>query len=169
MARKSSEKVQLKLRMREPVRAAIEKAAKLRGVSMNTEINARLDQSFEHETIVDRVLSGESGNLARLIITAIQAVERATGKQSRNDSYTAAQARLAADTILDAELARPGTKKVKASPKLLLKLTDGLPPDIASEMMEYLGATIASNLIGRPWEGATMTVYSSPSVAPKRS
>jgi hypothetical protein len=38
--------VGLKLRMKEPLRAAIERAAKRRGVSMNSEINDRLEEAY---------------------------------------------------------------------------------------------------------------------------
>ena len=39
----------LKVRMKEPLRAALEEAARQRGVSMNAEMVARLEASFEQE------------------------------------------------------------------------------------------------------------------------
>ena len=47
--RKKSANVQLKVRVKEPLRARIEKAAKSRGVSMNAEMGDRLERSFEIE------------------------------------------------------------------------------------------------------------------------
>jgi hypothetical protein len=47
--RKKTDLVQLGPRVREPLRNALESAAKARGVSMNTEINERLMRSFEDE------------------------------------------------------------------------------------------------------------------------
>jgi hypothetical protein len=44
--------VGLLVRMREPLRKKIEQAAKSRGVSMNSEVVARLEQSFQTEDIV---------------------------------------------------------------------------------------------------------------------
>ena len=90
MARKSSETVQLKLRMKEPTRASIEKAAKRRGVSMNSEINARLDQSFEDENIVDDAMEREFGsvqtrNIFRALASAATRIESATGKSWADD------------------------------------------------------------------------------------
>lgn len=48
-ARDKTELVQVSFRTREPLRAALEAAAKARGVSMNTEMNERLMRSFEDE------------------------------------------------------------------------------------------------------------------------
>jgi Arc-like DNA binding domain len=50
--------VDIGLRVKEPVRARIERAAKDNGVSMNTEINGRLDSSFTKEDIIDRMFGG---------------------------------------------------------------------------------------------------------------
>jgi Arc-like DNA binding domain len=50
--------VDVGLRVKEPVRARIERAAKDNGVSMNTEINGRLDSSFTKEDIIDRMFGG---------------------------------------------------------------------------------------------------------------
>lgn len=47
--RAKPELVQVSFRTREPLRAALESAAKARGVSMNTEMNERLMRSFEDE------------------------------------------------------------------------------------------------------------------------
>jgi hypothetical protein len=47
--RKESETVQLAVRMKEPLRAALEEAARRRGVSMNAETIARLERSFEQD------------------------------------------------------------------------------------------------------------------------
>jgi hypothetical protein len=49
MARKPTELVPLMLRLRESLRKQLEKAAKAHDVSMNTEINDRLEHSFERE------------------------------------------------------------------------------------------------------------------------
>lgn len=49
--RKQSATVDLKLRIKEPLRVQIEKAAKQHGVSMNMEMVARLQRSFERDKI----------------------------------------------------------------------------------------------------------------------
>jgi hypothetical protein len=49
VSRDKSELVQVSFRTREPLRAALELAAKARGVSMNTEMNERLMRSFEDD------------------------------------------------------------------------------------------------------------------------
>ena len=47
--RKRTATVQLKVRMKEPLRGQLEKAAKARGMSLNAEIGKRLERSFETE------------------------------------------------------------------------------------------------------------------------
>lgn len=47
--RKQSATVDIKIRMKEPLRAEIERAAKRRGVSMNTEMVDRLEQAYRAE------------------------------------------------------------------------------------------------------------------------
>lgn len=50
--RKQSEIAQIKLRLKEPLRLAIEKAAKANGVSMNAEVISRLQRSFHYDDIL---------------------------------------------------------------------------------------------------------------------
>jgi hypothetical protein len=50
MARKPTDIVQYKLRIRESLRRRIEQAAKKNGVSANQEMVGRLERSFEQET-----------------------------------------------------------------------------------------------------------------------
>ena len=66
MARPKSATINLKVRMKEPLRAKIEAAARMRGVSLNNEVVQRLTLSFEREgaekdrreAIRDTVLDG---------------------------------------------------------------------------------------------------------------
>ena len=53
--------VQLKVRMREPLRARVEEDAKRRGVSINAEIVDRLERSFDRQGLLSEVLSLEFG------------------------------------------------------------------------------------------------------------
>jgi ribosomal protein L18E len=53
MARAESKTVQVGLRIKEPLRAALEEAARRRGMSMNAEIAWRLERSFERRDLVD--------------------------------------------------------------------------------------------------------------------
>ena len=59
--------VQLKTRLREPLRARLEAGAKRRGVTLNTEIVDRLEQSFAKEDAFD---GPEMLNMARLMAAA---------------------------------------------------------------------------------------------------
>jgi hypothetical protein len=53
MARKPSDVVQYKLRIREELRRRLEHAAKKRGVSVNYEMAARLKESFDREELLN--------------------------------------------------------------------------------------------------------------------
>ena len=61
MPRKRSATVDLKVRMKEPLRARLEKAAKENGVSMNVEAVGRLEQSFQRTDVALEALGGEDG------------------------------------------------------------------------------------------------------------
>jgi hypothetical protein len=66
-SRRQDAVVQLKARMREPIRAQLEGSAKRRGVSLNTELVDRLEQSFARE---DAFGGPEIANMARLMAAA---------------------------------------------------------------------------------------------------
>ena len=55
--RKKTDRVQLPIRMRESLRAQIEKAAKEKDVSINTEVVMRLDRSFERQGLLQEVMT----------------------------------------------------------------------------------------------------------------
>ncbi len=69
--RKKTATIQLsKVRMKEPLRGQLEKAAKARGVSMNAEIVDRLDRSFHNQALVNEVLEAMFGKpLAATLLT----------------------------------------------------------------------------------------------------
>ncbi len=66
-ARSQDAVVQLKTRMREPLRARLEASAKERGVSLNTELVDRLEQSFTKENSFG---GPQIANMARLMAAA---------------------------------------------------------------------------------------------------
>lgn len=57
-ARKPTAIVGLKVRLREPLRKKLEVAAKKKGVSLNAELVARLEESFLSEGLQDRMEKG---------------------------------------------------------------------------------------------------------------
>ncbi len=81
--RKKTQRVQINVRMREELRARIEKAAKARGVSLNTETLSRLERSFEIE--------GEDPALHWVMETVTQfaqVIQAQTGKSMWHDPHT---------------------------------------------------------------------------------
>jgi hypothetical protein len=78
--RSDAETVQISVRAKEPLRAALEQAAKERGVSMNAEIIDRLQRSFESERRIEDVFgSREVYGMMRTIAAAIDATGRSAG------------------------------------------------------------------------------------------
>jgi hypothetical protein len=74
--------VQLKVRMGEPLRVALERAARQRGVSMNAEAVRRLEQSFETSREADldsisRLLSMQIDLYTQVMDNAIRKLESA--------------------------------------------------------------------------------------------
>ncbi|MGI8852330.1 MAG: Arc family DNA-binding protein [Methyloceanibacter sp.] len=68
-ARKQTAIVGLKVRLREPLRKKLEVAAKKKGVSLNAELVARLEESFLGEGLLDRmekILAAFDNRIARL-------------------------------------------------------------------------------------------------------
>jgi hypothetical protein len=65
--------VDLKVRVKEPMRAALERSAKSRGISMNAEMGRRLERSFESE-------AARGGPDVDAILDAMGAAMKATGE-----------------------------------------------------------------------------------------
>ena len=126
MPRKKSATIQLKVRMKEPLRAKIEAAAKSRGVSLNTEAVHRLQESFQTEraeedksaAVEAAVLNGvyealggrEHYPLLVMVGNAARMVEAGSGERWLQDFETAAQVKNAITTIIDAFSPKPGTE-----------------------------------------------------------
>lgn len=78
--REQSETVQVGLRMKEPLRLALEKASRNRGVSMNAEIVARLERSFEHDQRIEDVFgSADLFGLMKAVASVMDFVGRSAG------------------------------------------------------------------------------------------
>lgn len=85
MARPKSATVDLKVRMKEPLRAEIEAAAKDRGVSLNAEAVALMEQALqEREALGGR----ECYALFRMMGAAANLIEGRTGKSAASDWET---------------------------------------------------------------------------------
>ena len=79
--------VDIGLRVKEPMRARIERSAKDRGVSMNAEINDRLETTFTKEELFDRFFGGpEIRRMANLWAAAFGHGARQVSKGGRTRS-----------------------------------------------------------------------------------
>ena len=63
--------VQLKVRMREPLRARLEQAAQGTGHSMNAEVLERLERSFERQDLADEILTATYGRQLTGLLMAV--------------------------------------------------------------------------------------------------
>ena len=131
MPRKKSDTVQLKVRMKEPLRARLEKAAKSKGLSLNAEAVARLEQSFHDEKALQREFGGEKALLFGKWFAVTLASAQQMTKQSWEDD---------AETFLIA---------VEAMRVLRLKgLEEKDIPD--EEDLKYFGEELAEVVFSRP-------------------
>jgi hypothetical protein len=79
------ESAQLKVRTRAPLRALIETAARERGVTLNEEINDRLQASFDEQRRIDEVFGDEQlFLLAKIVACTVQTVT--LGTQRNHDA-----------------------------------------------------------------------------------
>jgi hypothetical protein len=89
MARKKSDTIDFKFRMKEPLRRKIEKAAKSNGVSMNTEAVSRLEASFNSEGADASAYGGaELSALFRMLGGAASLIEGRLGASCTKDYFT---------------------------------------------------------------------------------
>ena len=101
--RARSDTIQLKARMKEPLRAKLEEAAEAKGLSLNAEMVHRLEQSFaEEREFYAPFGKPETFLVARLLANAIHTIEAATGKNWMDDPEAHRQTQEACKKILDA-------------------------------------------------------------------
>jgi hypothetical protein len=99
MARKKTAIAQVGLRLREPLRTKVEKAAKARGVSMNQELVDRIEGSFLSQD--DVFGDARMYRFARFVALGIQLVERATEKPWEKDFETKETVKTAMERLFD--------------------------------------------------------------------
>jgi hypothetical protein len=159
--REEAATVQLKVRMKEPLRANLEEAARRRGVSMNAETVHRLERSFEQDQRIEDVF----GNRDLFgLLRAVAAVMDAAGEVAcimfsrRNEAsrgwldspYAYDQAMQAAVRTLDM-FRPPGEIKPGRLPKP--KPTDSLANAnllrVLAHSQEHIGTDFAELLLGK--------------------
>ena len=102
---------EMRLRLGDDLRAAIEKAADARDVSMNAEICARLEASFAQEDFLDRAL-GDDPSLRTMALLMVGALKRGGELAARANGHpdwtpgdwlaNSATYRIAAQSVIDA-------------------------------------------------------------------
>jgi hypothetical protein len=133
--------VQLKIRMREPLRARLEEEASLRGVSINAEVVDRLEHTFQRNDLLAEVLSLTFGDrLAGLLIMIGMAMAGAAAiappNQGRrllfqddwwaSDPSTYETAAFAAKILLDSGRPKGRTSTTIDEASLALQFVEGL-------------------------------------------
>ncbi len=99
MARKKTAIAQVGLRLREPLRSKVEKAAKARGVSMNQELVDRIEGSFLNQD--DVFGDARTYRFVRFVALGIQLVERAAEKSWERDFETKETVKVAVERLFD--------------------------------------------------------------------
>ncbi len=122
MARKKSATIDLKVRMKEPLRAQIEKAAKQAGISMNAEIVGRLIGDDRYSVFFER----DRGELVRLFAAAARTAELlgASKKSFRDDPDAYAIFECTVHEILE-------------------RLRPQSPPGLSQELLRSIGKKVA--------------------------
>ena len=170
MKRPRSATVDLKVRMKEPLRARLEKAAKADGISLNAEAVRMIEEGFrskEDETsIAARAAVGiytSFGGIAgfqvmRLLASSISAIEMNTNTKWTDDSDTFDRAKQACTTIL--ELFRP-----TPDPKFTKEL---LGSGLQVSEKEHLGEEVALSVMQEWLDGITLIEALKNSIAAKK-
>ena len=108
-----SDTIQLKVRMKEPLRAAIEASAKKRGISLNAETVRRIEASFEAERRESLIAAEATSSVyfsfggldnfmvLRLLANAISTMEQTSGRKWREDPALFAEVKKATVQILN--------------------------------------------------------------------
>ena len=149
--RKKTATVQLKVRMKEPLRGQLEKAAKARGVSLNSEAVDRLDRSFHNQALVNEVLEAMFGKpLAATLLTIGRAMDNPGRMRAFNETGTLEgssawfdhpagfdQAVQAVTHLLE-RLRPSGDPKATRVPKRMRDLTDAIGVGYANGCLDAL-------------------------------
>ena len=161
-ARKQTATVDLKLRMKEPLRASLAKAAKKRGVSLNFEAVERLGRSIHHEGLFPQALELAFGKrLAGMLLVIGRAMDEAgtlaafseadvsEGARARinwmDSSYAFDQAVQAVTVVLE-DLRPAGDRAPKRRPTSGSKDVE-LDAVLAASKL-HLGSGLAKTLLG---------------------
>ena len=102
MPRAKSATIDLKVRMKEPLRACIEEAAREHGVSMNAEIVNRLARTFREEETAYAIFGSKLRyRQMQLLAVTVQLIEEQTGHKWTGDFETAEAIRTAFASFVD--------------------------------------------------------------------
>src|SRR5262249_22520015 len=136
--------VDIGLRVKEPVRARIERAAKDSGVSMNAEINSRLDSSFTKEDIVDRMFGGPELRRMAMLWAAVFSHGARLGAYMEHGGK--------ADHELDPQdFTNPTTSSYREGAHAVVAvLLKGMPSETKKLFIESLKGRAASDEINAP-------------------
>ncbi len=142
MPRNKKAIVDLRVRMREPLRASIAKAAKDRGVSLNKEAVSRLEASFRQEKSEEFLLGGKDvGTVLRLFGAAATLVEKRTGEKLLEDWRTSVAVRATWEKLMDQFLQEGPTKEASGD----VSPPPELPPPPARPIFNSPGRLVSVN------------------------
>ena len=157
--RDATQNVQLKVRMKEPLRFALESAATEKGISLNAEVVSRLERSFEYERHISDLFGDQrTYAVVRMIATVMDVMQKSHPKKSDAsdwlDDPASFDAMLAA-VIRTLEIFRPTTDHdpnlwnaaiVAVNAETMLRETLEKLPVRVKQALERLGSRLEDEL-----------------------
>jgi Arc-like DNA binding domain len=141
---------QVKVRLKEPLRAALEEAARKRGISMNAEVISRLERSFEQDQRLQDVFgSAELFRLAQTLALVMEDTRRLAGFGGDCDTrwlrhpFAYDQAVKAVNVILEA--LRPSGEIVQ--PRITLDEANRHLEPLLQERVGRIGESVAATMV----------------------
>ena len=159
--RDPTDTVDVRVRVREPVRAALEAAAQARGISVNAEVVGRLEGTFSVEALLPQALDLQFGRETGAVLTLIGHAIRHTVRSSTivnsapaaddawlDDAWLFEQAVKAVGVILE-ELRPAG----KATPPRFIEKLKTVLPKSAHAGLDELGTAAGHGVLTEAREG----------------
>jgi hypothetical protein len=102
-------------RMRDGHRDALQRRADQAGRSLSEEIEYRITESFRHDALASHFGGEDTLALVKVLASAIELVERRTGKKWMSDAATRVECSATADTMLKTFLSPAGHSETPAT------------------------------------------------------
>ena len=136
--------VDIGLRVKEPLRARIERAAKDSGVSMNAEINGRLETTFTKEHLFDDLFGGPEMRRLAVMWAAVFAYDAQAGQYLQHGTPIGSP-------VDKKDLTDPASGAYRHGALAVVEaLMKGMPDEAKALFLESLRSRVVTGIINRP-------------------